>query len=204
MNETLKQRGEDEWGVAGNEVVRRFWNGDKEDPWGVNNDDPDSGGTPRTTCELAFEKYFCWLNFPRCDDFDRSLIMCRSACENYFISCGQPGDLWRCGESKYHNEQFNRPEEPQKNDETDKMDLFVREYFPGQPFRDRELDYEKGWQNSTPIDLALNEGEGWHPIVVCTPSLRDAAASVAPGWSMSYLIVTAAAGLLALTPAAAL
>ena len=88
--------------------------------------------------------------------------------------------MWRCGESKYHNDQDGRPEEPIKNDETDKMDLFIREYNPGQPFRDRVLDYESGWQNSTPIDLALNEGEGYHPIPVCTPSLRDAAVAVAP------------------------
>ena len=35
MNETLKELGIDEYGTEGGEVIRRFWNGDKEDPWGV-------------------------------------------------------------------------------------------------------------------------------------------------------------------------
>lgn len=38
-------------------------------------------------CVNAYKNYFCWLNFPRCNDEDRSLIMCRSACENFFDSC---------------------------------------------------------------------------------------------------------------------
>ena len=40
------------------------------------------------TCMNAFKNYFCWLNFPRCDDEDESLVMCRSACENLHLACG--------------------------------------------------------------------------------------------------------------------
>lgn len=38
-------------------------------------------------CQEAFRNYFCWLNFPRCDDEDESLILCRSTCENLMEAC---------------------------------------------------------------------------------------------------------------------
>ena len=96
--------GVDEWGDVGTVVPRFSENAD---------------------CQDAYRNYMCWMNFPRCDDAGRSLIMCRSACENYFKSCmvsfqfsfdltcllevtqlfnlQQHKDLWRCGDPKYVN-----------------------------------------------------------------------------------------------------
>lgn len=31
-------------------------------------------------CQQAYERYFCWLNFPRCDSDGESLPLCQSVC----------------------------------------------------------------------------------------------------------------------------
>ena len=31
-------------------------------------------------CRNAYKNYFCWINFPRCDAYGQSQMMCRSAC----------------------------------------------------------------------------------------------------------------------------
>lgn len=74
--------GEDEYGIEGGIEPRFHRNGD---------------------CRNAYKNYFCWANFPRCDDYEQSLMTCRSSCENFFRVCGYEKDLWRCGESKYFN-----------------------------------------------------------------------------------------------------
>ena len=74
-------------------------------------------------------------------------------------------------------------EEPKKDPETEKFDKFIREYYPGQPFRDPQID-DDTWLEYTPKSLALNEGEGYEPIVVCTPSLRDYGTSTITGCSL--------------------
>jgi len=73
-------------------------------------------------CREAFSRYFCYVNFPRCDDttLDRSLPMCRSVCENFMRSCGFESDLWRCHE------------EPSSGEYVDPW----TDFFPGQPFVD--------------------------------------------------------------------
>lgn len=38
-------------------------------------------------CHQAYKNFFCWMNFPRCNEEDKSLIMCRSVCENFFKAC---------------------------------------------------------------------------------------------------------------------
>lgn len=81
-NETLLNRGEDEYGIKGGIEPRFFRNPD---------------------CRNAYKNYFCWINFPRCDAYGQSLMTCRSACENFFRVCGYEKDLWRCGPSKYFN-----------------------------------------------------------------------------------------------------
>lgn len=65
-NGTLRSMGRNEQGIPG-EIVERF--SDNED------------------CFNAYKNFLCWLNFPRCDAESRSLILCRSVCENYFRSC---------------------------------------------------------------------------------------------------------------------
>lgn len=81
-NETLLDKGTDEWGGR-SAITPRF----------VENLD----------CENAFRSYFCWLNFPRCDAEGRSLLLCRSVCENYMKACQLPSDLWRCGDPAFVN-----------------------------------------------------------------------------------------------------
>lgn len=43
--------------------------------------------TKHKDCATAFRNIFCWMNFPRCDDNGESLVMCKSACENFFTAC---------------------------------------------------------------------------------------------------------------------
>ena len=75
-------------------------------------------------CQEAFARYSCWLNFPRCsDEFNESLPMCQSSCENLFSVCGFASDLWRC--------------EADVVDGNDDYDL--KAFFPGQPFRRNEF-----------------------------------------------------------------
>ncbi|GLD92449.1 hypothetical protein PINS_up000982 [Pythium insidiosum] len=81
-NRTFLDKNTDEWGSK-HEIQPRF----------IENPD----------CENAFRNYFCWLNFPRCDAEGRSLLLCRSVCENYMKACQMSSDLWRCGDPKYVN-----------------------------------------------------------------------------------------------------
>ncbi|KAL3801115.1 hypothetical protein HJC23_002408 [Cyclotella cryptica] len=74
-------------------------------------------------CQEAFARYSCWLNFPRCDEFEESLPQCQSACENMFRVCKFAPDLWRCGADVVDGD-----------DEYD-----IRAFFPGQPFKKNEF-----------------------------------------------------------------
>ncbi|KAL7498343.1 hypothetical protein ACHAWT_009391 [Skeletonema menzelii] len=75
-------------------------------------------------CQDSFNAYMCWLNFPRCDEFQESLPLCQSACENMFRVCGFEQDLWRCDEDVIDgNDEWN-----------------TRAFFPGQPFRKNEFE----------------------------------------------------------------
>ena len=78
-NDSLRAKGVDQYGDP--VVIRkRFWHL------------PD--------CRNAYRSYICWINFPRCWMLhNESLAICRSACENYFISCGLERNIWRCGAS---------------------------------------------------------------------------------------------------------
>lgn len=106
-------------------------------------------------CVNAFRNLFCWINFPRCNERGESLIMCRSACENYFISCGFEEDIWRCGDDKYFN--GYEPEVPTiRGSEV----IYMREYFPGSPWRTNKFNKEN------------------IPLIICTPSLDGAATRV--------------------------
>jgi hypothetical protein len=103
-------------------------------------------------CRNAFSNYFCWINFPRCDPTrDLTLPTCRSACHNFFKACRYERKLKRCGKSKYFN--GYSPEDPQSDGS------YLREYFPGQPFRSNK--FTQGGQEEP----------------ICTPALTGAAAS---------------------------
>eukprot|EP00904_Undaria_pinnatifida_P006650 jgi/Undpi1/3114/HiC_scaffold_15.g06488.m1 len=114
--------------------------------------------TDNTDCQKAFKAYMCYINFPRCDDSDKSLVTCRSACENLMVACQNQKDMWRCGESQYFN--GYEAEEPDTDENGDPV--YLRDFFPGQPFRDVE------WTSRR------------QPKVVCTPSIKGAATSLRP------------------------
>lgn len=132
-NRSLRAKGINEWG-DNIVIIQRF------------NRHPE--------CRKAFKNYWCWLNFPRCDvGRDITLATCTSACENYFISCGFDKSIWRCGDSKFFN--GYSPEMPT-------LDFFgepvyLRDYFPGQPFR-------KNLFNKAGLEIPI-----------CTPALDGSA-----------------------------
>jgi hypothetical protein len=81
---------------------------------------------------------------------NESMGTCVSACENYFTSCGFEKDIWRCGPSTFFN--GYAPEAPYSVD-SDGNPLYLRDYFPGQPFIENKFNLEN------------------LPIPICTPSL---------------------------------
>lgn len=104
-------------------------------------------------CQEAFRKLFCWLNFPRCDSrTDLTLPTCKSACENFFKSCGYEKGLWRCGQSKFFNGY-----EAESPTMVDGNATYLRDYFPGQPFRKNKFS------------------PGGHQYAICTPAIDGSA-----------------------------
>jgi len=145
-NATMKAENKDIYGHRGH-VRKRFLN--------------------RPDCQFAYKRYFCWINFPRCDTFlDESLPTCKSACENYFRSCKYEFGLWRCGKSKWFN--GYEPEPPQY-DATGNL-TYYREYFPGQPFRRNKY-------TTMGIEVPL-----------CTPALVGRAHLTKSGVSSSFFV----------------
>lgn len=115
INKTLKRARKDEYGEP-HRITTRFHR--------------------KPDCMNAFKNMFCWINFPRCDiERDLSMPTCRSACENFFKACGYDRDLWRCGKSMYFN--GYEPEKPITDSVTGDV-TYLREYFPGQPFRENK------------------------------------------------------------------
>lgn len=134
----LRSKQINEWGDEG-KVVERFYK---------NHD-----------CQDAFRNYFCWINFPRCDirgAAQETFPTCKSACENFFIACQYDRDLWRCGKSKWFN--GYAPEQPIADPISGSV-TYLRDYFPGQPFR------------ANKFSLKGND------LVVCTPSIQGSANS---------------------------
>ena len=183
-NEDFRDEDINEWsGIVGEEYraegrpVNRFWNNDKEDPNGIKYRlTQGSEGRDITDCEKAFREYMCYLNFPRCDDEDKSLIMCRSACENLMRACHYQEDMQRCGPSEWVNG-VKGPEIPELDEETGKYDVRIRTFFPGQPFRDYEEECEE----------TIN-GKECVATVVCTPSLvNDAVGTYIHSTSLSCI-----------------
>jgi hypothetical protein len=131
-NKTMKNMNRNEYGDVGN-TRRRF--------------------DRRPDCKLAYKNYFCWINFPRCIvEKDLSLPTCRSACENFFITCNYARGLWRCGKSKWFN--GYEPEQPQFGVANI---TYMREFMTGQPFRENKYTTQG---NEVPI---------------CTPAILGAA-----------------------------
>ncbi len=137
VNKTLKALAINEYGDSGR-IIKRFYK--------------------KMDCMEAYRAYFCWINFLRCDiNRDLTLPTCRSACVNFFKSCGYARDLWRCGKSKYFN--GYDPESPSSVDANGNPQ-YLRDYFPGQPFRENKFNLED------------------NPIPICTPSIKGSAPSI--------------------------
>jgi len=153
-SEALQDAGVTETGEPGEVTVRFFENPD---------------------CENAYRNFFCWLNFPRCDDEDNSLILCRSVCENFFDACEYDSELWRCGDPIFYG-----GAEAEVDDvlDDDGLPIYWRTMLPGQPFRDNEVDEED------------------NPIVVCTPSIKNAAPAAvhARGGGLARLVRAVSGG----------
>jgi hypothetical protein len=164
MNLTMQEYGVNEYGDS-QKVGRRFWNGNYDDPDGLKFFE-NKGGQDLSNCEYAYKRYMCYLNFPRCDDEGKSLILCRSVCENYANACGIPKDLNRCGPNEWMG--ADKPEIPELNPETKENTLFIRGIWPGWPFRDY---MELGWQNDEQGNYVMS----FEPVVRCTPSIKGAA-----------------------------
>jgi hypothetical protein len=114
MNETLDDLEVNELGEEGL-MTKRFWNQNVQDPRGRLYKAKQWGGSRITDCETSFIKYMCYMNFPRCDTEGRSLILCRSVCENYLNACGYQKDLWRCGDPRFLGAE--KPEVPAQDED---------------------------------------------------------------------------------------
>jgi len=93
-----------------------------------------------TQCQEAYKSYFCYLNFPRCDEAQNTLLLCRSACENFFQACRYPKSdasgnmsmgMWRCGQEQYDGGYL--AEVAQVLDSSG-LPIYKRAPFPGLPF----------------------------------------------------------------------
>ena len=147
-NKTLINSGRNEFGEPGTVEIRFYKN---------------------TDCMNAFRAMACFMNFPRCNpDTDMSMPTCRSACENFFISCGYEKDLYRCGRSKFFN--GYEPEVPSGND-VNGTPIYLRDFFPGQPFRQNKFDKD------------------YKPVAVCTPSVFGNAVSLSPSYSAVIFLI---------------
>ena len=187
-NEDFRDEDINEWSGVEEQEFRaegrpfnRFWNNDKEDPDGITYRlTQGQEGTDITDCEKSFREYMCYMNFPRCDDEDKTLIMCRSACENLMRACHYQEDMQRCGPSEWVNG-VKGPEIPELDEDTGKYDVRIRGFFPGQPFRDYEEECEE----------TIN-GKECVATVVCTPSLVNAAVEKYCSWRKVWIALVLA------------
>ena len=131
--------------------------------------------TENEDCQNAFKAYYCWMNFPRCDEEDNSLLLCRSVCENYFRACNYHEELWRCGPEEFVNG-YVAENEDYRNPLTDEQQ-YVRAPFPGSPFEDYKED------EADPDEM---------PLITCTPSIKNSATGLAVRWSVPYFSLVAA------------
>ena len=123
-------------------------------------------------CQDAFTNFMCWINFPRCDpETGETLPTCRSACENFFITCGYESKLWRCGKTKYFNGYF--PESPSASSDGTSSYTYLREYFPGQPFRKNKFVKKTGQEEP-----------------ICTPAVKGSGQGGSASMGMKALLVT--------------
>jgi len=96
--------------------------------------------TKNKNCETAFQNYMCFMNFPRCDEAENSLIMCRSSCENFFKACDYPKDLWRCGPFEYFGGDAPEVVSASQYNAKTGAPIYTRAWWPGSPFRDGIAD----------------------------------------------------------------
>jgi hypothetical protein len=157
MNETLEDLGMNELGEEdGSPIENRFFDQQGKDD-----------------CIKQFKRLFCYMNFPRCDNEDRSLLLCRSVCENLHIACGYTQDLFRCADpSLYYGAE---PEEPEETTAQGNP-VYWRAPYPGGPFRTNRFEGDDDTVTGTPI-------------VVCTPSIAGGAEGGGPRRLLAALAI---------------
>ena len=109
----------------------------------------------------AYKRYFCWVNFPRCDEFEETLPMCQSVCENFFRVCGYDDDLWMCQNNMIDDGDDMEAERKLNRSKSSNGDKSL--YFPGEPFKKNEYEKQKG--KNVPKDI-------------CTPSIKGNASQL--------------------------
>jgi hypothetical protein len=88
-------------------------------------------------CQEAYNKYLCYMNFPRCDDAQNSLLLCDTACQSFFRACRYPystndnNSMWRCGSAAYLG---GHEGEPPASIDSKGNPVYARGLFPGLPF----------------------------------------------------------------------
>jgi hypothetical protein len=93
--------------------------------------------TGNNDCQNAYLNFLCWMNFPRCDDQQRSMMLCRSVCVNFFRACKYPTAMVRCFDPAFYG--GAEIEVSIQIDPVSGLPILNRAPFPGLPFRDNVL-----------------------------------------------------------------
>lgn len=120
-NKTLQRKERNEWWEKKTVIPRFYQNRD---------------------CKMAYIRLMCWINFPRCDEFNNSLMVCEDACKNFFKSCQYDEKLWRCGPAEEFNKYTEYKDQARhsiqtadgKDDTKRGETYYLPDFFPGQPF----------------------------------------------------------------------
>lgn len=134
-------------------------------------------GPHGTDCMNAFTNFMCWMNFPRCDDGGRSLLMCRSACLNLFKACGYTRDMTRCYDPAFFGGFAAEGATRDQLYDATGAPLFLRAALPGLPFADNQRD------------------EAGNELAVCTPAITGGAASATVALSAVFSAIVATCAL---------
>ena len=121
-------------------------------------------------CQDSYTRYLCYLNYPRCDDKEKSLPLCSSVCENFIKSCGLDSSLRSICDNGAAGTTVSG----------DGATVPITTTFPGQPFATNKF-------------LPKSRGQ---PDLVCTPSVKNSSSGGRKRW---WLLSVMGSALLLLT-----
>ena len=125
-----------------------------------------------TDCQDSYKRYICYLNYPRCDDYEESLPLCSSVCENLLAACGLDKEELRS---------FCTNDATGTTVLSDGGTLPITTSFPGQPFVANKF-------------LPKSRGQ---PDLVCTPSVKNGLPAGGRRWWLVAVIGSSSSLLLA-------